>query len=393
MVQMFCMQKGDVSSIDDVIQVATKEDLKSVVNYNNISNCVTHIPQDIKLNLVDGNLTLKAGSKVYIPNNFEDDGTTPYFDEVFIPSDIVRSGFSGTYARTIIVKSDGSTMSPYANVYSGSSAPTVSGNAIWYDTSNNLVKTTSDSGSTWTTGWSLPIAIVSSTDGVITSIDQVFNGFGCIGSTVFALPGVKGLIPNGRNKDGTLKNIMIENTQTITRTFSSAIRGFCMVSPYRESYPISTRTYDTYTEEKNLFTVPELNGVAFDIAEIACDSTGKITSFQPKTPFHTLDYNDKAVIVGWGRPDYNSAISLGTLTLPYNCPYNGYYVLYVDKSGGNKIASIFINGVPVCMTNFTNTYSSDTTCIQCSLGDVITAENALDGKLYRCRYIPYKGVN
>ena len=43
-------------------------------------------------------------------------------------------------------------------------------------------------------------------DSGFTSIDQVFNGFGYIGSTVFALPGVKGLAPNGRNADGSLKN-------------------------------------------------------------------------------------------------------------------------------------------------------------------------------------------
>ena len=51
----------------------------------------------------------------------------------------------------------------------------------------------------------LPIAIVSSrgVDDKFASIDQVFNGFGYIGSTVFALPGVKVQIPNGRNEDGT----------------------------------------------------------------------------------------------------------------------------------------------------------------------------------------------
>ena len=45
------------------------------LSHRNISNCVLEIPQDIKLELVDGVLTLKEGSKVYVPNgenNFEE---------------------------------------------------------------------------------------------------------------------------------------------------------------------------------------------------------------------------------------------------------------------------------------------------------------------------------
>ena len=37
--------------------------------YTHITNCITKIPQDIKLELVDGTLTLKAGSKIYDGNN------------------------------------------------------------------------------------------------------------------------------------------------------------------------------------------------------------------------------------------------------------------------------------------------------------------------------------
>mgnify|MGYP003298927573 CR=1 FL=1 len=36
-----------------------------------LTNCIIDIPQDIKLVLKDNTLTLKAGSKVYIPNGFE----------------------------------------------------------------------------------------------------------------------------------------------------------------------------------------------------------------------------------------------------------------------------------------------------------------------------------
>ena len=42
-----------------------KQDVATAVNYDNITNCITEIPQDIKLELNNGTLTLKAGSKVY----------------------------------------------------------------------------------------------------------------------------------------------------------------------------------------------------------------------------------------------------------------------------------------------------------------------------------------
>ena len=62
------------------------ESLQSnLLNYT--TNRILEIPQDIKLELNNGTLTLKAGSKLYRPNGFEADGTTPKFDEVVITVD------------------------------------------------------------------------------------------------------------------------------------------------------------------------------------------------------------------------------------------------------------------------------------------------------------------
>jgi hypothetical protein len=68
----------------------------------------------------------------------------------------------------------------------------------------------------------LPIAIVTTTgvDSKFASIDQVFNGFGYIGPTAFALPNVKVLIPDDINPDGSLKNIEITLDKVVTRTIT-----------------------------------------------------------------------------------------------------------------------------------------------------------------------------
>ena len=50
--------------LDDTLQ--RRIDVTSLVN-SRITNCITKIPQDIKLELTNGTLTLKAGSKIYIP--------------------------------------------------------------------------------------------------------------------------------------------------------------------------------------------------------------------------------------------------------------------------------------------------------------------------------------
>ena len=59
--------KGDYATNTALSQgLAQKQDIATAVNYDNITNCITEIPQDIKLELADGTLTLKAGSKIHL---------------------------------------------------------------------------------------------------------------------------------------------------------------------------------------------------------------------------------------------------------------------------------------------------------------------------------------
>lgn len=173
-----------------------------------ISNCITQVPQDIKLELNDGTLTLKAGSKVYVPNGFEEDGTTKKFDEVIVANDISTTitNYGSQNNILVFIHQTSIGVEGGSNCYSGSTAPTGSTYMNWYDTTNNLLKRTNNGGSTWTSGLSLPISIITSTSNIITSLDQVFNGFSYIGSVTFVLPGVRGLIPDGRNEDGSYKS-------------------------------------------------------------------------------------------------------------------------------------------------------------------------------------------
>ena len=291
------------------------ESMGNALNHTNISNCVTKIPQDLKLELADGVLTLKAGSKVYVPNG------AGKFDVLVTEKDM-SSAYSNVGGQNmLLVISDGSsydTLSP-TSVSSGST-DSLAGTPYhaWYDTTNNLVKLYLEDGVTVKRHLSLPFAIThghnnGGSDIGVDGIDQVFNGFGYIGSTAFVLPGVKGLIPNGRNTDGTLKNTTLNITDVKTFQTSSSpdgARGAFMTSAgtiesgtayivrnseselekvsWKRQYCLDTNTIwvwngSAWIKENKVF-------VSYYKTESA--SPYRVSSFVPKPVFHAVDYND-----------------------------------------------------------------------------------------------------
>lgn len=196
------------------------------------TNRILEIPQDIKLELNNGTLTLKAGSKVYVPNGFESDGTTPKFDVRIIENDIINTDLSTNTEDVFFETSyNGGDVAGWDTkaVFSGSTAPDLtatSGWGVWYDTSTNLIKE-SDGDYTWHTNnnYSLPFCIATSDANQKYTINKVFNGFGYIGSTVFALPGIKVQGAFGVNEDGTYKLKTFVTDRVLTVSFDSFIYG------------------------------------------------------------------------------------------------------------------------------------------------------------------------
>lgn len=174
-------------------------------------------------------LTLKAGSKVYVPNGFESDGTTPKFDEFITSNDIVGRDFGNASREVAFLMTKSASANNFSvwiggSVVSGTSAPDFSGSGywgVWYDTANNIIKI-QDGTNEWKTeyGFSLPFCLVSSSGSTVTSLDQIFDWCGFIGSTAFVLPGVKGLKVNGIKADGTYNNIEIETKSVILNHYT-----------------------------------------------------------------------------------------------------------------------------------------------------------------------------
>lgn len=325
------------NEVNELLDVKANTDLdnltstgKNIANWsNNVTNCVTEIPQDIKIELNNGTLTLKAGSKVYVPNG------VGVFDVVTVPSDAVfHTGTIGSSTLDLMFccnLTGGFGARAELNYFESGSTEPSNTSHIWYDTTNNAIKAY-ENGS-WVRKYSLPIGIYHRENGNAVSIKQVFNGFGYIGSTVFALPGVKGLIPNGRNADGTLKNTEFETQSVLTQTRGLSGENKPLVLKDNE---FSNYITADYNEELNLNISSAGGNIRRAVVGTwSANSSGVITSFTPKTTFQALDRNDSSTISGWSMPSSRYIdLTLGASGSTYTAPANGWFFAGGISTGG-----------------------------------------------------------
>lgn len=345
--------KDNGDTVNTAIEAGVKR-LNSIdaLKKSQITNCITEIPQNIKLELVDGVLTLKAGSKVIVPNGFEADGVTPKFDEVVIPSDKISTRNANKQEFYVYHTSTGE-FNQWQYGFSGDTAPTLTNSsyAIWYDTANSLVKHTVDKGVTWVSGCSLPICLATSNTTQITSIDQVFNGMGYIGSTVWVDKGVKGLIPNGRNEDGSLKNIEFETEKVLTLEVTGTASRYLMLNGSVLTH-LNKAGYYLYDEAENLNKIPATGGISYycNIGSYDCNNNA-ISNFQPKLPFRAIDYSDSSTISGWGMPSNKYIdLTLGASGTAYTAPANGWVYIRGKSSATAQYLAI----IKILDNNVTN---------------------------------------
>ena len=343
--------------------------IQNTIKKDNITNCITEIPQDIKLELSGTTLTLKAGSKMYYPNGFEADNTTLHFDSFTTTSDLVLSiGGSGwtNEKHMIVVNNDGTSSSAYAfqDIYSGSTAPATlaSQYGVWYDTTNNLIRRTIDTGSTWTsTPYSFPICIAINTGGNCDSVYQIFNGFGYIGSTVFALSGLEYLCSNGRNSDGTLNNAKNKLTTCVVKTETNTSFSGKRIIDIRSGEVI---VFDTlgrwFIQEQepprtiyNIWENPATNEIyqyldgvwnkkTSCVLGITTETAGKIDSFSRKQVFRAVDYSDTEYIAHQAMPTNKyTDFTMGATGTLYTAPADGYiYIRRTATTAGKYLAII-----------------------------------------------------
>lgn len=337
------------------------------IGYNQVTNCITEIPQDIKVELnSDNTITLKAGSKLYIPNGFETDGTTKKFDIKIIENDI--SFNASTYASNqhmacLLPTNLIQALVISTQQFSGDTAPTVTATyAFWYDTANNIIKYTIDNGANWQNGCSLPFSLLNITNGTgIISIDQIFNGLGFIGSTIFALPGVKGLIPNNRNSDGSLNNIETITTNVLIYNETIERNGYIFIQQSNSLLftPIFTiKTKEEVFGNGNYFVLNDnkmfyYNGTTWDNQQryicgtAISNNLGKIISFNPYNTNQLLDKNDTTFIAEQAMPSSKYVdLELGVSGTTYTALANGYIQFVKQATASGQYMVAYDNDLP-----------------------------------------------
>lgn len=351
------VQGANLINMESTLQevVALKKD---TLKTNQITNCITEIPQDIKLEIINGTLTLKAGSKVYIPNGFEADGITKKFDSKIIENDISVNYGTGRQVCPILVI-DRLELSAIDVYYSGTTQPTGVW-WIWYDTSTNKIKWYN--GSTITEGCAFPLGLVTENAGSgegagVKSIDQIFNGFGFIGSTVFALPDVKFQGTYGKDNLGkyNIVEYTLSSVETATMTGFSNWRYWagidCQMSEngiiptyfgfysnrniVSETKPNITNInwynpltgYSCYINTSGEIELQNKGVISIRFAEINVVDNKIVDWNIINDTTNILNYWDKPTISTWSMPSTKSIdLSLGTSDTSYTAPANGYFI-------------------------------------------------------------------
>lgn len=381
--------KNEVATIN--LDNLTESGEKHFLNKSQITNCITEIPQRIKLELNDGVLTLKAGSVVIVPYGTEDltsqfpvgsrflHDNFKVYDTQYIPPQTPIVNFtdgrffvwaelqndhsqsydsSNTLETSLFIRMTASNYYTVNNIncYSGTtdSISTTSAHAF-YNADENLCKIYSGNGQVDAV-FSLPILILQGNGTQMYSkILQVFNGYGYIGSGVWIDKGVKFLISNGRNNDETLRNIeyttenfyIAHNKGTsshnayLTFTLDHVVNGkyypivwdinyYEQVDKPSETTCIWRNPVTNYMYSlRTGFEGGILQSKAVVFGEVAFTS-GRITSFNPKQPFQAVDYNNYRTEIDT-KVNKSGDTMTGDLTI--NKPTNSWATINVIGKG------------------------------------------------------------
>lgn len=185
---------------------------KHFLNKTQITNCLLEVPHRIKCELTDGIVTIKAGSELLKP-----DGTYYVLEHDISQNTKMNSSYQLMAYYSPTLTPNNFLFVPVVNTCSGDTdAKAGQAYHTWFDTVNMEVKEYRADGELSASDCSLPIFIATNVNGIgITSIDNVFNGLGYMGSHIWIDKGVKALLSNGRNADGTLKNIEVVVNKTL----------------------------------------------------------------------------------------------------------------------------------------------------------------------------------
>ena len=260
---------------------------KNISNWSsNVTNCITNIPQDIKLELNNGTLTLKAGSILTDPidgtqrTTTEDkSGTLTTNGQYIVFADRISGALQLNVNYSVARVGSGFSLPADGSTYS-----------VFYHANDRTIYLWNNT--SWVV-WevALPLGIITVSDNAIYKIDEIFNGFGYIGSSWFLLPKLTGFIPDGFNADGTLKNIKAVVNNLNIETMIGGPDQKKIILGISSTGIINAAGVYKYIESENINTDQNIRWNCVAIAKYD-NTNGKISRAVLKKTFHADDYND-----------------------------------------------------------------------------------------------------
>lgn len=348
------------------------------------SNFITDIPNNLTVGGV-GTSTISVSGYSYRPSG-EKKETSGLTKDLSYLSD-------GTY----LIITWGMSSLDYSKAdqsFSGASQPSPTDTrAIWYDTNEEKLKITYDSGSTWDGNLILPLAKITIDDGKISKIDKVYNGFSEVGSYLFVFPGVAGYEGNGFNNDNSYKNrhFLVENLE---KASVNSYETVFAIRQTNDSFYLTTRSgryayvkdrdemYDIglggayYVEKEN--KVYSWGGTGYSEYDVGC-----VLGYGIRTN-GVLDFRFETDIFSSGkRIDYLSkmsqpskkyqTITLGASGASYTMNYTG--TLYIGMTSGAAGETIKFQNTTSGLQKIVVSQDSGiyyTASIPVSIGDKVT---------------------
>lgn len=309
---------------------------------------------------VEGVLIIKAGSILTKPDGTQSQTVNDIFPSPLTTMNDVRIVFTNGINYITAVQLNSVICSP--------TAPTIA-SLIWFNTTNNKFYT-GGVGNWAVSNLFLPVAIITVSDGVVVSIDKVFNGFGYFGNpnlskTLFALPKVRGLILEGRDIDGNPKYREITNNALIIRNNYNG--EYASLMAYNDNYyGIELSEKPVYSDVANIFVKqPNITPFYYDFnffdmnlesKELDCSIIG-LSQYANSPKFETLRkelvdiFNQVSTIqsfydyvfnlktaTGYGLDIWGGILDQDRYFTYYNYGTNQYEVVYLK--GGQTVDGI-----------------------------------------------------
>ncbi len=290
---------NDSNKANTSLDNLTPEGEKHFLGKQNITNCLTDVPQMIKADIVDGTLTVYAGSRCIVPYGTEaptysigdfllgeaNNNLYKIVDIQYDPTDKTPELYywcelqrdvskqapatsSTQVARLVALNISGEPNSAgeetpliyNAKSWSQDTLPTDKNGYQWYQPTNNKCVHVTSAHAVDFSVQSFPILkVINSTTQVYGSIIQTFDSMGYIGLLRWYDKSLAGLGPDGFNTDGSYNNVIANPIGKLVTINSGAADRVYVDRLYTNSNGVGTRQYQYTREVENFSQVLSLD--------------------------------------------------------------------------------------------------------------------------------------